>query len=205
MVFDKNVIKELPADQVVALALVRQLVTDHKDKVADLMRRHEEPMDADNVTNIMKLAALSEERGRYFTEDFEDMAQQANYFDTKGFIDKVKDIVKEGKKTFINAYAPGMGDTAVANEERSKGFVKGLLGNLFKKGGSGGNDPALQQRLKDTIIKDDDGKKKDGLIMGMKRGTFISVVVGIVILVIVLIVVIRMNKKNKLKEVKAAA
>lgn len=206
MVFDKKAVAQFPVDQVVAMALVRDLVTDHQDKVADLLRRHEELMDQDPQVNIMKLAALSQERGRYFDEDFEEMGEKAHYFDIKGIIDKVKGVVQEGKKTFVNAYAPGMGDKAVANEERSKGFIKGLLGKIFNKNGNTGdlNNNPNAKKLKDAITGDDDDKKSD-LILGMKKSLFWGGIAVIVILFIVVLVVIKMNKMNKQKQVAAKA
>jgi hypothetical protein len=214
MIIDPKSARELTAEEVAAMSLVGDLATNHPDKVADLLYRHGFPADDDREKNIMKLAALSEERQRFFDEDFGNTASMAgyHYWDWSKIMDGVKKVVQQGKKTFVNAYAPGMGEMAVQNEQRSKGFIQDLLGRVFNRNkqqpGQGGvaqdlnQDPAALQ-LKQFLANNPGGSTSDGMILGIPKKQFWTGAVVVVILAAVIIVIVKLSRKKK--AVKAAA
>lgn len=198
-----DVAKELPTDQVVALALFGDLVNNHADKISKLLHSHDEPTDKDPYNNVIKLAALSQERGRFFDEDLIKVGEEAHYFDLAGAIDSIKNVFQGAKKAVINAYVPGAGDIAEQHEQKQKGKLGAFLSTIFSKlgkqgtNGIGDNNPDAVKLKEELSKKKDEETKKKGMILGMKKKTFFIGLSVIVVLGVVLIVVIKMRKKQK--------
>lgn len=196
MRLNKQVVKNLPTEQIVALALYGDLAANHKDKIAKLLHRHDEPTDEDEQINILKLAALSQERGHFFDDDFIKVGEQAHYYDISNAVDAMKGLVKNAKVKVIDAYVPGAGEAGVKHEEKRKAQFKNFLQKIFSGGKSDISDGNPNAKNLRNAVLGDDPKKDDGLILGIKKQYFWAGVGGIVLLIVVLIVVSKMKRKQ---------
>lgn len=200
--------EKLDTEEAVALTMLADVVTDNPDSVKTILAQHGEDATGDPEIDFLKILALTEERGRYFTEDFEKMtAEKCKYFGTALALtvasklgDKLKDKIKdkieqrkeEGKggkikdllKKVFGKKDDGSSKTPqeIADDEDAK--------KLARLGGSGGED------------KPEDDKPKPKPILGMHPALFFSLLT-IIILVIIFLIIRGMRKKKKPSEGKA--
>ncbi len=224
MVLNPEVVKDLPADEVAALALYGNMAVNYPDQVARLLIAHGEKPSGDPHINLMKLISLSGVRENFFNEDFANMACQTCNFD----LSTIGTVFGAVKNLFSKpaAVTDSAGNTSTpAHPFWNK--VGGFLGDLFGNKTNAAppppqqpqqqSAPAPQQQpmqqmqplaqnpsainLKNFITgKDADPNAKDAtpqkMILGMKPVYFWGAVVGVVIFIVVAVLVYRHYKKT---------
>lgn len=199
VILDKERIKDLDVPEIVSLSFMSDFVNTHPDKVKALLSKHDEEPSTDESVNMLKLAALSGARGRYFDEDLVASSAEAYNFNPAAIglaINVVKNLF--GKKA--DSVAPAVQNVpggAVTEEKKKFGDkVKGFIGKIFGKDGDGDLSGANARNLAETV-KDEKDKEKDKKILGMKPGLFWGLLAGVIVLIIILVIVAVRNKKKK--------
>ena len=194
--------EKLDTEEAVALTMLADVVADKPEAVKRVLEKHGEVATGDAEIDFLKILALTEERGRFFTEDFEEMAAgECKYFGT-GLALAVAG--KLGSKL-------GTKITEKIAERREKrdgepGKIKKLLQKVFskKEDGSSKTPTEISEDENAKIIAGDKptGDDKDGdkpkpkPILGMHPALFFSIV-AIIIIVIIILIIRAMSKKKK--------
>ncbi len=220
MKLNKEVIKDLKTDEVIALQLLQILADEHPEVLTKALEAHYEPVSADPYVNMMKVAAVSQERGRYFDDDFAELAaKEAGYFNIQGAMDAIRNVVSNVKGGVVSTVVPvGGGALNSLSDKASDNFseakqniwtkIKDGVKKIFNKGNANpdltdGNP--LARNLKGMITGDGTPKPDDGKILGIPKKWFWGGLGGLVLLTIVIIVIIKMNKKKALAAAAAKA
>jgi hypothetical protein len=122
---------KLTPGQVAACALWDDIYHNHPEKINKLLKDHGQTSTGNIALDLMQVSQLAGKegdgigRGRFFTEDFEDIAKEAKYFSLGDVFSSIAPIVGAAG----NIFAPGAG-TAV-------GAVLGSLGGSHSSTGSG--------------------------------------------------------------------
>lgn len=202
IVLDSGRLKDLDVPEIVSLSFMSDYVNTHPDKVKALLSKHDEAPSNDDSVNLLKIAALSGARGRYFDEDLIASSAEAYNFNPAA-IGLAVNVVKNlfGKKT--DSVAPAVQNVskdAVPEEKKKIGDkIKGFFGKIFGKEGDGDLSGANARNLAETV-KDEKDKDKDKKILGMKPGLFWGLLAGLIVLIIILVVV-AIRAKNKKKQI----
>lgn len=203
---------DIKPDELVALAVIHDLVTNNPDVVAAVLAQHNEQPSTDPEENILKLSKLSAKMGRWFNEDFDKAAASAGFHGAEfvphilaGYVGRQKDIknFQAGYWSLKDLFGKKEGGTKVGNAIR----------DLFNKPKPGTTAPAVTPAqmaespaadvLKKEIKTGDDDKKEIKKILGMAPALFWSLTAGVVLLIIVIIImIIRAGKKKKAAEAK---
>lgn len=198
--------EKLNTEEAVALTMLGDVVVDNPEAVKEILAQHGEEATGNPEIDFLKILALTEERGRYFTEDFEKMAaKEFKYFGTGLALtvasklgDKLKDKIKDKIEK--------------RREEGKGGKIKDLLKKVFGKKEDG------TSKTPQEIADDEDAQKlarlgggggdentpesdkpKPKPILGMHPALFFSILT-IIILVIIFLIIRGMRKKTKKKD-----
>lgn len=201
--------KDLAKEEYVALAMLAEMVEKKPDQVKKLLESHGETYTGDAEIDFLKIVALTEERGRYFTEDFEEMAaNEAQYFGTGAALTIAANLGKKSVEKLSEKLSQ-------IREKKGKEPTKfgTWLKNIFGKKTDGSQvtpqemaDHPDTQKIIDTTEKTGGGgdtekdtdkdKQKPKPILGMHPALFFSIVT-IIIIVIIILIVRAMRKKKK--------
>lgn len=204
--------KPMQSDQFASLVLCTKMAQDNPELIGQLLAAHDEQPTIDPEVNCLKLAKLSQERGRFFNEDFGKTAAAAGYYNA----DNAPHILQQ--------YLSQNGEVQAGNFSlkdlgaKLKTFGQNVgdkLKGIFKKKDTANGDTAtaltpmeisdteearaLQAMLDEQKKKEEEAKKKMKPILGMHPALFFSLVGAILIVIVILIV--RAGRQNKkLKE-----
>ncbi|MES3019407.1 MAG: hypothetical protein V4721_16590 [Bacteroidota bacterium] len=208
---------EMQPEEAVALALCQDLIENNPAIVKAILVQHQVQPSTDPEANILALAKLSAERGRFFNEDFDKAVTAAGYYRTEMMPDVLSRYVARHRdiKTFRSGYfsikdlfKKKPGGTQVGN----------LIKNLFGKKPTEVAGPPLApgdvatspeaKELMDKIEKtagegEDDDTDKDK-ILGLTPWIFWTGTGFVLVLIIVIIILIMRAGKKKAPAAAAA-
>lgn len=209
---DETVQVEMQPEEAVALAMCQDLIENHPQVVQAILVQHEVQPSTDPEENILKLAKLSAERGRFFNEDFQKGATAAGYYRTENIPMIVANYVAKHRN--INNFQASYFSIKDLFKKKEGGTQVGnLIRGIFKKGdtATGGAattpiapadiavTPAAQDIAKKVADNTADPKPKDDkLILGLEPWIFYTGLGFVIVLIIVIIIlIIRASKKKK--------
>jgi hypothetical protein len=104
----------LSPGQIAAAALFDDLYHSRRNKIKTLLENHGQKYTGDIATDLMQVAALSGQpasgtvgRGRFFTEDFEDIAKEAKYFDVSEALNVLSNVAPLANSILSNIHVGG--------------------------------------------------------------------------------------------------
>ncbi len=226
MAINKGVVNqlELTPGEAAAITLFDEVYTRQPGNIKKLLEQHDQVFTGDPNVDFLQVYQLSQDRQRYFNEDYAKMCEEAHYFSLGDMMDKVSsaigktvDIIKPVAGSALTIFAPVAG--ALANEALpgSGTAATGLatsFGSLllqpkpaatptpaqtvFTPSQTNSNTdlrPPAQTLLKNMTTD----VTTTGKILGIPKMWFwISLSALILIIVIIIIIAVRKAKKKKL-------
>lgn len=204
---DETIKIDMLPEEAVALALTQDLLENHPEVVSAILRQHEVQPSTDPEQNVLLLAKLSAERGRFFNEDFAKGAETVGYHGTEmmpsvlaKYAARHKDVksFQAGYFKLADLFKPKEGGTKVGN------LIKNLFGPKVTTPvtpGAAAQSPAadeLTKGLEKTQAQKDAAAADDKKILGLTPWIFWTALGFVILLIVVIIIIIiRASKKKK--------